>query len=813
MHKLILICIDSAYPTPFSDYAYDYKWVGTLISSSSNRSICITATSTGVYTYGPSHPPLPTSVTYPPGGDPFGSLYDLGTNARHLDPDFIKDSFSSQLVSLVFDKCSTKLGPLAARTLQRVSYLTESSVSYVRDDVPTTTYRNKATPTSSSAQPLRDNGQNNPIRSATSSQLVVESFMSINSAPLFSPAIPSNTLNSLPSAVKDEFDLSNAVPSDRPASDVLAPALTSLNTQPQQLVQSFMVEPAQLSISEALVSTVVDNNPLVATMVDNNPLVATMVDNNPLVATMVDNNPTTVSGLIIGSFTTVVGQSITIENDLILDKTTDGQTQIVVKYSPTIPFNPMSTEKHSNAVPQPSIISGQIITVNSHSQDIIDNQILIPSNAAISIDSDSSAEADELEATISQSQLTVGDFTSVLEVPPSLPSVLTIGDQTYSMNSLSEYVVGNQTLALGSTIIVDTDASPTVIALQTTNGHTKLIVGDSTSVLTGSSTLPSLLNIGAHAYSLNSLSEYIVGTQTLKPGATITVDADSSTTVIALQTINGQTELIVSNFTSVLASSPTLPAVLTLGTETYSLNSLSEYIVGSQTLKPGATITVDADSSTTVVALQTINGQTELVVGNFTSVLASSTLPAVLTLGAQTYSINGLSEYIVGTQILALGSSITIGSGSFATVIAMQTNNDQIQLVINSSAFKSSSATSKPSLLTIGSGTYTPDSSSVYIIADQTLRPGGPAITVSGTLISLAPQASALVVGTSSVQRTVGLGGYVWGGIHEGGLPTEIGNGTNIASFTGGTNAERSRTGLMAAAVGMLGFLGLIGWL
>lgn len=49
--------------------------------------------------------------------------------------------------------------------------------------------------------------------------------------------------------------------------------------------------------------------------------------------------------------------------------------------------------------------------------------------------------------------------------------------------------------------------------------------------------------------------------------------------------------------------------------------------------------------------------------------------------------------------------------------------------------------------LTIAGKTIAPKSASEYIINSQTLRPGYSAITVSGIAISLAPSASALVIG------------------------------------------------------------------
>ena len=52
-----------------------------------------------------------------------------------------------------------------------------------------------------------------------------------------------------------------------------------------------------------------------------------------------------------------------------------------------------------------------------------------------------------------------------------------------------------------------------------------------------------------------------------------------------------------------------------------------------------------------------------------------------------------------------------------------------------------------PAPITIGMQTVTPNSVSQYLIANQTLVPGGPALIVFGTLVSLALGATAVVVG------------------------------------------------------------------
>lgn len=56
----------------------------------------------------------------------------------------------------------------------------------------------------------------------------------------------------------------------------------------------------------------------------------------------------------------------------------------------------------------------------------------------------------------------------------------------------------------------------------------------------------------------------------------------------------------------------------------------------------------------------------------------------------------------------------------------------------------------QPATIQIGSQSFTANTASDFVIGSQTLAPGGPAITVSNTPISLAPSASFLVVGSTT---------------------------------------------------------------
>lgn len=69
------------------------------------------------------------------------------------------------------------------------------------------------------------------------------------------------------------------------------------------------------------------------------------------------------------------------------------------------------------------------------------------------------------------------------------------------------------------------------------------------------------------------------------------------------------------------------------------------------------------------------------------------------------------------------------------------------ELVVGSNSIKLSFPSTSLPILTIGSGTYTANSAGQCVVKDQILAAGG-IILNPGIIISLAPSASALVIGT-----------------------------------------------------------------
>lgn len=212
-----------------------------------------------------------------------------------------------------------------------------------------------------------------------------------------------------------------------------------------------------------------------------------------------------------------------------------------------------------------------------------------------------------------------------------------------------------------------------------------------------------------------------------------------STSPVQIPPPTPSTSPIVSSSPAQVAN--TLPP-LTIGSSIVTPNSASQYIVGGQTLSPSSAITV----SGSLISYPTPGATVR------------STLPP-LTVGSSVITPNSASQYIVGTQTLLPSAAITVAGSiiSYPATLA---------------------ATTLPPI-TIGSAVITAVSSR-YVVNSQTLVPGSN-IVISGTTISLASGATQIVVGGSTqVQTTGGVGGYIWTAI----AGTTSSAGSNNTGFT-----------------------------
>lgn len=149
-------------------------------------------------------------------------------------------------------------------------------------------------------------------------------------------------------------------------------------------------------------------------------------------------------------------------------------------------------------------------------------------------------------------------------------------------------------------------------------------------------------------------------------------------------------------------------------------------IGGSTTVKPGQTVIID----NTPIVIQTSAGRTEVIVG-------TKTVPF------QAPAAQPPNSQITDGPILL---PIIIGNGQTLTPIANPAANPSSKLDSNPDSNSNPNPNNQnPNQLSDppGTGNAFP---SQYVIGGQTLTPGGPAITVSGTTLSLAPSATAIVV-------------------------------------------------------------------
>ncbi|KAL8947277.1 MAG: hypothetical protein Q9222_006425 [Ikaeria aurantiellina] len=113
----------------------------------------------------------------------------------------------------------------------------------------------------------------------------------------------------------------------------------------------------------------------------------------------------------------------------------------------------------------------------------------------------------------------------------------------------------------------------------------------------------------------------------------------------------------------------------------------------------------------------------------------------IITVGSSTVTADSSSQFAIGTQTLAPGGPAITHSG---TVLSLPPSGSGV--VIGPSTQEVQPAVPTPAL-TVGDTTVIPNSASQFLVGSQTLVPGGAAITHSGMVVSLAPSASAAVVG------------------------------------------------------------------
>ena len=143
---------------------------------------------------------------------------------------------------------------------------------------------------------------------------------------------------------------------------------------------------------------------------------------------------------------------------------------------------------------------------------------------------------------------------------------------------------------------------------------------------------------------------------------------------------------------------------------------------------------------------------------------SSSHSPVVIPIVGQSFTANSESALVAGTITLTPGGpAVTISN----TPVSLASSAGFLVVADGTSTMDLNPSTITPVTVqdfTFGGQTYTADSASDFVIGSQTLTRGASAITVSGTLMSLAPAGTDVVIGTS----TQGVGGLIMSGFAGG---------------------------------------------
>lgn len=284
--------------------------------------------------------------------------------------------------------------------------------------------------------------------------------------------------------------------------------------------------------------------------------------------------------------------------------------------------NPSPTTGVKIIYPNPSGSSQPIITVDGHpytaneaSQYIIGSQTLSPGGSTIHVNN--------VDYSLATSPIPTAKSDSILSaLSADNKPRLTVDGKVHTANSASQYIIGSQTLVPdGPSVTINN------IPYALPSSPTAIISADSTISLSPNTTPDAafisilsaaglnleitdpVLTIDGKPYTAKTASQYLIRTRALVPGGpTITVNniyyaLDLSPSLTALISAGSTTPLeptqapdaeILSMLSAAGLGSGGVDPIITINGNTYTADSASQYVIGTQTLNPnGPTVTVN----------------------------------------------------------------------------------------------------------------------------------------------------------------------------------------------------------------------------
>ncbi|KAH0162716.1 hypothetical protein KCU67_g5829, partial [Aureobasidium melanogenum] len=384
----------------------------------------------------------------------------------------------------------------------------------------------------------------------------------------------------------------------------------------------------------------------------------------------------------------------------------------------------------------PPVAIGQITASHASNGYIVGSQTLAFGGSAVEISGTTySIHTSGGTAEVNGQDVQITTVTS----PVESAAHIVLGDSTCRRVTSGAYVVADQTLSRGGSGI---EISDTTYSLEP-SGDNIVVNGKPTpvSALQTTITQPATVVVGdVTAAPESSGAYYVVAGQTLSPGASA---IEISSVIYSLP--KSGANIVVNGATSYTNAAST-PTPVILGSVTAASFIGGGYIVSSQILSPGGTqveiagttYSLAASGNTVFVdgkptAIQTAGPAAPLT--GATSLANAVNTPAPVTFGSVTAAPIIAGGYVLASQVLSAGGTAIEVSG---TTYSLATSGNTVFIDGKPNTFQDVAAAAP---LTIGSQTLTAIAASKtpLVIASQTLAPGGPAITVSGTTYSLPP--------------------------------------------------------------------------
>ena len=298
-----------------------------------------------------------------------------------------------------------------------------------------------------------------------------------------------------------------------------------------------------------------------------------------------------------------------------------------------------------------------------------------------------------------------------------------------------------------------------------------------------------------YEYHIDSASNIIIASQTAFPGGP---GISLSNIQISLAS-SANSILVDGTHLPIEAPAATAYPSFTFGGDLIGVNSESQYVVQGQTLIPGASaLTI----SGTPISLAP--SASHVVFGSDTIALASPAPsgPLPFTVGTQIFTANAASQFVAGSQTLVPGAPAITISGTPVSLASSAT-----QVIVGGSTIPILSTISpNPPTAIVNGQTITANSASEFILGGQTIVPGAPAITISGTPYSFPSEPHlSIMVGSKAVPLTVDASGDIVVGsntLRAGGAPATVSGetfsedaGSSDLIIASGTSTKTERLG------------------